>query len=201
MAVVLSAFLIVPMVADAQKGRPSLEVFYDEAAFLAAVGDVRVEGFESFPTYDCTFGGPPESPTTLTTPNFTVTNEPTGPNGPAILCTGYGSDFIPVEGSNALIAGTLTGADAFTLTFTAAKENALYAVGFYLLGAAETGDAIFSANGEEVLIAPCCRPMANVLFFGAVSKKPLKTFQMWPTQPHDGWGIDQMSLAFTPRGR
>ena len=76
------------------------EVFTDKAAFLAAVGEVILQGFESYPTYECSSGGP--SPVTyLESESFTVTTVP-AEGGTSFLCTGsrVGGSPGPTDGKS-----------------------------------------------------------------------------------------------------
>jgi len=173
-------------------------VFTDKATFLASVGEVVLQGFESYPTNVCTTGGPNPA-TSLVSESFIVTTVP-AQGGTSFLCTGAAADGPgPTEGNNALIAGSNTGS-TWTLDFQLIAKPPTFAVGFYLTDAAETGDAIFvTSTGEEVLIAQCCRPSGSTVFFGLISNKPFRSFQLRNTGVGDGWGIDELMLGIGGR--
>ncbi len=174
------------------------EVFTNKTAFLAAVGEVVFQGFESYPRYDCAGGGP--SPvTSLESESFTVTTVPADA-GTTFLCTGSAGRPGPTEGNNALIAGSNTGSP-FTLDFVLTGNPPAYAVGFYLDDAAEAGDAIFvTSAGDEILMLQCCRPgYMGPVFFGLISKEPFRSFQLKNTGHWDGWGIDELMLGIGAR--
>ncbi len=175
------------------------EVFTDKAAFLAAVGEVVLQGFESYPTDQCSFGG--QSPaTTLESESFTITTVP--PDlGDSFLCIGTAlGGPRPTEGNNALIAGSNSGSP-WTLDFVITGNPPAYAVGLYLTDAAEAGDAIFvTSAGDEIIMAQCCKPRdAPPVFFGLISKKPFRSFQLKNTGLFDGWGIDELMLGIGAR--
>jgi hypothetical protein len=106
----------------------------------------------------------------------------------------------PTEGNNALIAGSLTG-DRWVLTFSLRKPT--FAVGFYLTDAAETGDVLFSTDEGQALVVQCCPPdpATNVVFFGFISDKPFRTFNLTNTGLADGLGVDEVVLAVHGRPR
>ena len=82
----LAICLVWPVAVDAQKGAAKLRVYSDETAFLGAVGEVVVQGFESYPTYECSEGGPNPFEM-LESSSFSVVIEPLN-GGTAFLCTG-----------------------------------------------------------------------------------------------------------------
>ena len=102
-ALMLSCVLSLPLAAEAQ------QVYRDKAAFLAAVGEVTFQGFESYPHQpDCSAGG--SNPVTFfATPSFTITQTPLD-GGTSFLCIGTAGayDPSPTEGINALIAGSIS---------------------------------------------------------------------------------------------
>jgi hypothetical protein len=72
------------------------------------------------------------------------------------------------------------------------------AVGFFLTDAAERGDAIFvSSAGVEIVMARCCRDprFGDPVFFGLISKKQFRSFQLRNTGISDGWGLDELMLG------
>jgi len=171
------------------------QVFTDKTAFLAAVGEVVLQGFESYPTYECSSGGPSPA-TSLESESFTVTTVP-AEGGTSFLCTGTtaGGSPGPTDGNNALIAGSNTGS-TWTLDFVLRKHA--HAVGFFLTDAAERGDAILvTSAGDEIVMARCCRDprVDDPLFFGLISKEKFRTFQLRNTGVSDGWGIDELMLV------
>jgi len=168
-------------------------VYDNREAFLAAVGAVVSEGFETFPTNTCTNGGP--SPTNVFEgANFRVTSTPTE-GGTSFLCTGTaGAGPVPTEGSNALIAGSNT-MDKWYLDVQV-LDGPVYAVGFDLVDAAENGAALFAnEKGETATIANCCRSSGSTLFFGFISETPFARFTLINEAHGDGWAIDQVVLA------
>jgi len=168
-------------------------VYYDRAAFLAAVGSVISEGFESYATNTCTDGGP--SPTNVFAgAHFNVTSTPTE-GGTSFLCTGTaGAGPVPTEGNNALIAGSNT-MDTWYLDFQL-LNGPVFAVGFDVVDAAENGAALFAnENGETATIANCCLNPGSTLFFGFISDTPFSRFTLTNTAHGDGWAIDQVALA------
>lgn len=168
-------------------------VYNDRAAFLAAVGSVISEGFESYATNTCTYGG--SSPTSVFAgAHFNVTSTPTE-GGTSFLCTGTaGAGPVPTEGNNALIAGSNT-MDTWYLDFQL-LNGPVFAVGFDLVDAAENGAALFAnENGETATIANCCLNSGSTLFFGFISDMPFSRFTLTNTAHGDGWAIDQVALA------
>ena len=114
------------------------------------------------------------------------------------MCTGTtaGGSPGPIDGKNALIAGSNTGSP-WTLDFVLTGKRA-HAVGFFLTDAAERGDAIFVTDaGDEIIIARCCRDprFEDPLFFGLISTKKFRSFQLRNTGVFDGWGIDELMLV------
>jgi hypothetical protein len=198
----LLAFLVLPCVAEeSAASQDDYEVFTNKGAFLAAVGEIVFQGFESYPTYECSSGGPNPA-TFLQSDGFTVTTVPAD-GGTSFLCTGTtaGGSPGPTEGSNALVAGSNTGS-TWTLEFVLQGKRPAYAVGFYLTDAAERGDAIFVTDtGDEIFMARCCRDprFDDPLFFGLVSKKKFRSFQLRNTGVSDGWGIDEVMLGIVGR--
>jgi hypothetical protein len=94
------------------------------------------------------------------------------------------------------------GGSTWTLEFVLQGRRPAYAVGFYLTDAAERGDAIFVTDtGDEIFMARCCRDprFDDPLFFGLVSKKKFRSFQLRNTGVSDGWGIDEMMLGIVGR--
>jgi hypothetical protein len=192
--------LAVPCISQELTARPSqYEVFTDKAGFLAAIGEVVFQGFESYPTNECSSGGP--SPTTfLESESFTVTTVP-AESGTSFLCTGTtaGGSPGPTEGINTLVAGSNTGS-TWTLEFILTDTRPAYAIGLYLTDAAERGDAIFvTSGGDEIVMARCCRTGTSPVFFGLISNKPFRSFELRNTGAFDGWGIDELMLGIGRR--
>jgi hypothetical protein len=195
----LPVVCVVVLVLKVEHGRAAADyqVFTNKSAFLAAVGEVVFQGFESYPTHECSSGGPAPA-TSLESETFTVTTVPAD-SGTSFLCTGttVGGSPAPTEGSNALIAGSNTGSP-WTLAFVLHGRRPAYAIGFYLTDAAERGDAIFvTGTGDEIVIALCCRDprVDDPLFFGIVTNKKFRSFQLRNTGGSDGWGIDELMLG------
>ena len=98
-----------------------------------------------------------------------------------------------------MIAGSNTGS-TWTLDFVLTRHQPAYAVGFFLTDAAESGDAIFvTSTGDEIVMAQCCKESGNQVFFGLISKKRFRSFQLKNTGLSDGWGIDEVMLGFGGR--
>ena len=196
--------LAVPCMGQQRAGRSvDHEVFTDKTAFLAAVGEVVLQGFESYPTNECSSGGPSPA-TSLESESFTVTTVPAA-GGSSFLCTGttVGGSPGPTDGNNALIAGSFSGGSSslWTLDFVLTRKPA-HAVGFFLTDAAERDDAIFvTSAGDEIVMARCCRDprFDDPVFFGLVSKKKFRSFQLRNTGISDGWGIDEVMLVIDGR--
>ena len=177
------------------------ELFTDKTSFLAAVGEVLFQGFETYPTHECSSGGPNPA-TVLESESFSVTTVPAA-GGTSFLCTGttVGGSPAPTEGNNTLVAGSNTGS-TWTLDFVLVDKRPAYAVGFYLTDAAERGDAIFVTNsGDEIVIAACCRTGTLPLFFGVISRRPFRAFHLRNTGISDGWGIDELMLGIVGRSQ
>jgi len=184
---------------EAATGGAAYEVYGDETSYLAAVGEVGYQSFESFPRSECSTGGP-DPVTVLETESFTVETIPV--SGTSFLCTGFtdGIDPRPTDGQVALIAGSITGSP-WTLTFALTGSRPAHGVAFYLTDAAESGDAIFVLpTGERITMASCCQSSAQPIFFGIVTRRPFRSFELENTGVGDGWGIDEVMLAIGARG-
>ena len=104
------------------------------------------------------------------------------------MCTGttVGGSPGPTDGNNALIA----------------RAEVRLCRWFFLTDAAERGDAIFvTSAGDEIVMARCCRDprFDDPVFFGLVSKKKFRSFQLRNTGISDGWGIDEVMLVIDGR--
>src|SRR6185369_2664224 len=114
---IVAMFIASPALGQERSARTvEYQVFSDKTAFLAALGEVVLQGFESYPTYECSSGGP--SPTThLESESFIVFTVP-APGGRSFLCTGttIGGSPGPTDGNNALIAGSFSGGAPSTWT-------------------------------------------------------------------------------------
>jgi len=90
----------------------------------------------------------------------------------------------------------------WTLEFVLIDKRPTFAVGLYLTDAAERGDAIFvTSAGDEIVMAQCCRTGTSPVFFGFISNKPFRSFQLQNTGAFDGWGIDELMLAIGGRSK
>lgn len=177
------------------------EVFTDEAQFLRAVRPLSVESFETFSTDECSAGGPTPL-TTLVSPTFSVTTQPLA-GGTSFLCTGNAQGGPhPIDGDNMIVAGSNSG-DPWRLTFTLVHgAPPVFAVGFYVTDAAEQGDLIVTTDdGQDIVVAVCCRGEGNELFFGFVTQKRIRGFQVTSTGGLDGAGFDRVTLAFKGKGK
>lgn len=172
------------------------QVYRDESSFLAAVGEIAFEGFENFPTEDCSFGGATPA-SVIRFDRFRVATEPLE-GGTSFLCVGttiLSPGPAPTKGTNALIAGSNT-VDRVRLIFS--MRRSLYAVGFYITNASDPRHILFATDrNESATLAPCCEinPGGSPLFFGFVATKPFKTFSLTNTGQVNGWGFDEVMLA------
>ncbi len=171
-------------------------VVTNESDFLSLVGDVTTEGFEGYPTELCSSGGAAQA-TSISTSLLNVTTTEQGGGSP-FLCIGTAAQGPsagprPIEGLNALIAGSLTG-NSWTLSFT--PSELISAVGFYLTDAAQAGDIFFALpNGNQYLMAAWPVSTANPIFFGFISDVPFSEFSLINTGLGDGWGVDQVMMS------
>ena len=204
------ATLIAPCIAN---GKPpekppaasNYTVYTDKASFLAAVGEVTFQGFEASPEFAC----PPYGTSyvgvgsTFESASFSVTNyDETGTSFACAGEVGSGPAAYATEGTHFLAVGNWVGYK-WRLDFTILDSRSVYAVGFYLVDAAQRGDAVFiGPDGTRITMVECCQIDFSQRFFGVVSKRPMGSFSLDPTASNDGWSIDEVMLGFgRPKGR
>ena len=205
------ATLIAPCIAN---GKPpekppaasNYTVYTDKASFLAAVGELVFQGFEASPEFACPpypndYSGVGAS---FESASFAATIIPES-GGTAFLCVGddMTTAMTPraTEGTHFLSVGSVLGND-WTLDVSLLASRPVYAVGFYMVDAAEKGDAMFvGPDGTRITMLECCQPGGSTRFFGVVSNKTLTSFSL-EGSPSDGWAIDEVMLGFgRPKGR
>lgn len=188
---------------SAAGGASAVEIFTNEAAFIAASGALDVEGFE------CYEDTPPDSAFPVVTPSFVVTIEPAfgSTRAPMGIYTnpGPGGPHATDGGDKLILAGAMPSTNgSFQMTFTFAMPITEFALtvtdfGDWTAGTLSIGNNV--GDGYVIASNPPIHSDGTEHFIGIRNETtPFSIVVLSKSTQGDGVGVDEIYYSDLPSG-